>query len=303
MSAEKSDAVVRVETGGSSPGARVCGPAGAAPSVREATRVNARRRPKTPSRRGPASSRSALAYRSLRPLLRILIASGLTAGELKAMLRRALREHRKESVHGEWQESAFENLLGAAAAIASTWRQGVRWLDEHGEPRTLTLTRAGTGSFAELVKEASPAADPRAALADLERTGTAVRQPKNAIRLVGRAIVFTNPDHFDAVGILTHLRRFLEMLEHNVFELDDPADGYLERAAHAANLDPARFAEFNRYFHRQLEAFVLAGDATLRKYEVKEPGAPTGAYGFGVYVFRDADPAAKPVRRTRRRQR
>jgi hypothetical protein len=266
--------------------------------------VSARRRPKSSPRRRPASSRTELAYRSLRPLLRILIASGLTASDLKAMLTRGLREHRKESLRGEWQDDAFENLLGVAAAIVSTWRQGVRWLDKDGEPRTLTLSRAGTGSFADLVKEAAPAADARAALADLERTGTVARLPKGEIRLVGRAIVFTDADHFDAVGVLTHLRRFLEMFEHNILEVDDPAEGYLERAVHAANLDPERFEEFNRYFRRQLEAFVLAGDTTLRKYEVKEPDAPTGAYGFGVYVFRDAEKGKKKTaRRTRRRRR
>lgn len=265
--------------------------------------MNARRRPTTSPRRTPASTRTALAYRSLRPLLRVLLASGLTPVELKALLARGLREHRKEALRGQWQDNAFENLMGAAAAVASTWRQGVRWLDAQGEPRALSLTRAGTGSFADLVKEASPGIDPRAALADLERTETVVRLPRGQVRLVARAVVLTDGDRFDAVGVLTHLRRFLEMIEHNVFELDDPSEGFLERAVHAANLDPARFEEFSRYFRRQLEAFVLAGDTTLRKYEVKEPNAPTSAYGFGVYVFRDAEKPAKPSRRTRRRRR
>lgn len=115
--------------------------------------------------------------------------------------------------------------------------------------------------------------------------------------------MFTGAEEFDATGILTHLRRFVEMLEHNVFEIDDPADGLLERAVHAANLDPKRFAEFNRVMRRHLESFVLAGDTTLRDYAVKEPDAPTGAYGFGVYVFKDPDEAKKPRRRTRSRRR
>jgi hypothetical protein len=261
-----------------------------------------RRRPKKTSP-GAAAPRTDLAYRALRPLSRLLLASGFTPAELRALVARAVEEHGRERVRGTWQENAFESLLGSAAAVVSTWRQGVRWLDGEGEPRPLTLTRTGSGSFADLVREAAPGMGPQAVLADLERTETVVRQPRGEIRLVGRAIVLAGSDQFEAIGVLTHLRRFLEMVEHNVFELDDPSEGLLERAVHAANLDPERFAEFNRVMRRHLEAFVLAGDATLRDYAVKEPGAPTGAYGFGVYVFRDPDTSAPPPPRTRRRRR
>ena len=259
----------------------------------------ARRRP---PKKKPNATRTALAYRAFRPLSRLLLASGLTAAELHTLLERAIREHGREKVRGTWQEDAFETLLGSAAEVVSTWRQGVRWLDAQGEPRPLILTRAGTGSFAELVQEAVPGTDARAVLPDLLRTKTVVREGKDAIRLVGRAVVFTGAEEFDATGILTHLRRFVEMLEHNVFEIDDPADGLLERAVHAANLDPQRFAEFNRVMRRHLESFVLAGDTTLRDYAVKEPDAPTGAYGFGVYVFKDPDEPKKSLRRTRSRR-
>lgn len=261
-----------------------------------------RRRPVKKKSLGGAT-RTALAYRAFRPLSRLLLASGLTASELRSLLARALREHGRETVRGTWQDDAFEALLGSAAAVVSTWRQGVRWLDAHGEPRPLSLTRAGTGSFADLVREAAPDMDPRSVLADLQRTKTVARQPKGEIRLVAHAVVLAGSHQFDAIGVLTHLRRFIEMVEHNVLELDDPADGLLERAVHAANLDPDRFAEFNRIMRRHLESFVLAGDATLREYAVKEPDAPTGAYGFGVYVFRDSDEARKSPKRTRRRRR
>ncbi len=261
-----------------------------------------RRRPMKKKPRTSAT-RTALAYRAFRPLSRILLTSGLTATELQSLLARTLREHGRESVRGTWQDDAFETLLGSAAAVVSTWRQSVRWLDESGEPRPLTLTRAGTGSFVDLVREAAPGTDPRAVFADLQRTKTVVRRPRGEIRLVARAVVFAGSHQFDAIGVLTHLRRFIEMVEHNVLELDDPADGLLERAVHAANLDPVRFAEFNRIMRRHLESFVLAGDATLRDYAVKEPGAPTGAYGFGVYVFRDPDEQPKSPRRARRRRR
>ena len=260
----------------------------------------ARRRP---PKKKPDATRSALAYRAFRPLSRLLLASGLTATELHSLLERAIREHGREKVRGTWQDDAFETLLGSAAEVVSTWRQGVRWLDAQGEPRPLTFTRAGTGSFAELMKEAVPGSDPRAVLADLERTKTVAREAKGEIRLIGRAVVFTGADQFDAIGVLTHLRRFVEMLEHNVFEIDDPAEGLLERAVHAANLDPKRFAEFNRVMRRHLESFVLAGDTTLRDYVVKEPNAPTGAYGFGVYVFKDPNEPKPSPRRTRRRPR
>jgi hypothetical protein len=250
-----------------------------------------------------SATRTALAYRALRPLSRILLASGLTAAELKSLFARTLREHGRESMRGTWQDDAFETLLGSAAAVVSTWRQGVRWLDANGEPRPLTLTRAGTGTFVDLVREAVPGTDPRAVLADLQRTKTVVRQPRGEIRLVGRAVVFAGAGQFDAIGVLTHVRRFVEVMEHNALNPDDPADGLLERAVHAANLDPARFAEFNRVMRRHLESFVLAGDATLRDYVVKEPDAPMGAYGFGVYVFRDPDDTRKSPRRTPRRRR
>ena len=260
----------------------------------------ARRRP--PMKK-PRATRDALAYRAFRPLSRLLLASGFTAAELRALLERALRDHGREKVRGTWQDDAFESLLGSAAEVVSTWRQGVRWLDAQGEPRPLTFTRAGTGSFADLVQEAVPGTDARTVLADLQRTKTVVRGPKGAVRLVGRAVVFTAADQFDAIGVLTHLRRFVEMLEHNVFDIDDPADGLLERAVHAANLDPKRFAEFNRVMRRHLESFVLAGDTTLRDYAVKEPDAPTGAYGFGVYVFKDPDDSKRSAQRARRRRR
>jgi hypothetical protein len=247
----------------------------------------ARRRPS----RTPTAERVELAYRALRPVLRLLRASGLSAGELRTMTALALRAHPDEPTRGSWTSGEFEGLLGPSAQVASAWRNGVRWLDAEGEPKRLALGRDGRGSFAELVQEAAPGADPRRIRDELVATSTVRRLPRGELRLVGRAVVFTDGRRFSAPGVLTHLRRFTEMLEHNVLECPDPADGMLERAVHAADLDPERFAEFNRFIRRQLEEFLLAGDATLREYRVREPSAPRSTYGFGVYAFRDAPPA------------
>lgn len=247
--------------------------------------------------RTPTAERVELAYRTLRPVLRLLQASGLSAAELRSMTALALRTHSGEPTPGSWTSGDFEGLLGPAAQVASAWRNGVRWLDAEGEPRRLTLGRGGRGSFAELVQEAAPGADPRRIRDELVGTATVRRLPRGELRLVGRAVVFADGSGFSAPGVLTHLRRFIEMLEHNVLDCRDPADGMLERAVHAADLDPARFAEFNRFIRRQLEAFLLAGDATLREYRVREPSAPRSTYGFGVYAFHDSPPARAPATR------
>jgi len=251
-------------------------------------------------RRRPRSAvADRLAFDALRPILRLLVASGLSVSEILSLARKALRRHAHEPVRGRLQEGAEQTLLGPAAAVTSAWRQEPRWTDETGEPRLLALTGTGDDSFAALVAAVAPESNPKLLLAELRRSRTVAAAPGKRLRLIAKSIVFADPSRFDVASLLTHLRRYAETLEFNVLDSKRPADGLLERSAHAFDLDEAQFPEFDRYMRHQLETLVAAGDAQLRQYQVKEPDAPKSAYGFGVYLFRDK-PAAKNSRKKRK---
>jgi hypothetical protein len=200
-------------------------------------------------------------------------------------------------VRGRLQEGAEHTVLGPAAAITSAWRQEPRWTDETGEPRSLSVPGTGADSFTALVASIAPHANAKVLLKELLRSRTVAAAPGNRVRLIARSVVFTDSTRFDIAALLTHLRRYAETLELNVLDSKRPADGLLERSAHAFDLDEAQFPEFDRYMRHQLETLVAAGDAQLRKYQVKEPDAPKSAYGFGVYLFRDKPKAKKKTRK------
>lgn len=243
-----------------------------------------------------AATTARLAYDALRPILRLLVAAGLPPEDIETLARRALRRHARQPVRGTLREGAENTILGPAAAVTSAWRQEPRWTDEAGEPRRLALT--GVASFSSLVAGAAPGADPKAVLAELRRSRTVATVPGRRLRLIAKSIVFTDPSYFDVPALLTHVRRYAETLELNVLDSRRPGDGLLERSAHAFDLEERQFPEFHRFMRHQLEAVVAAGDAQLRKYQVKEPDSPKSAYGFGVYLFRD-----KPQVRKKKKKR
>jgi hypothetical protein len=244
-----------------------------------------------------ASATARLAYEALRPILRLLVPAGLKPVEIETLSRRALRRHARQPVRGTIREGAEETILGPVAAVTSAWRQEPRWTDETGEPRVLPLT--GAESFASLLAEVAPSADPKAVLAELRRSRTVAMAPRRRLRLIAKSVVFADPSRFDVPALLTHLRRYAETLELNVLDSRRSSDGLLERSAHAFDLEERLFPEFHRFMRHQLETVVAAGDAQLRKYQVKEPDSPKSAYGFGVYLFRDK-PKVRKKKRTRR---
>jgi hypothetical protein len=223
-----------------------------------------------------------------------LIAAGLPASEIVSLAREGVRRHGREPVRGRFQEGAEQTILGPAAAVTSAWRQEPRWTDPMGEPRLLSIAGTGPDSFAALVAAVAPKASAKVLLEELRRARTVAVAPGGYVRLIAKSVVFTDPRQFDVAALLTHLRRYAETLELNVLDSKRPADGLLERSAHAFDLDEAQFPEFDRYMRHQLETLVAAGDAQLRKYQVKEPDAPRSAYGFGVYLFRDRPKQRKP---------
>jgi Family of unknown function (DUF6502) len=136
----------------------------------------------------------AAALRLLRPLVRLLLREGVAYGSFVAELKPVFVEAARAELASRGMavtDSAVTLLSGVhrrdvrllarrdgsetpappslAAQVAGRWLSEPPWLDEHGQPRV--LPRSGAGSFYELVQGISSDIRPRAMLDEMLRLG------------------------------------------------------------------------------------------------------------------------------------
>jgi hypothetical protein len=222
-------------------------------------------------------------YAVLRPIVRILRAAGVSQASILEGVRRAVAQHAEDKPSGRiGSGTRFESVL-ALSAVAGSWARSSDWTDESGNARELSLRPEDTNGFAALVISVNPKLDPAAALKELQQLNvvTVLENPAR-VRLLRHTVVHSGEETFAIEPIFRDLQRFAETLEHNVCHKQSDGPRRMQITASRLSIDPAQFADFQRFVARGGQVFLDSADDRLNSVPEMAQGA---GYGVGVFVF------------------
>jgi hypothetical protein len=223
------------------------------------------------------------AYAMLRPIVRILRAAGVSQATILEGVSRAVAQHADDKPSGRiGSGTRYESVL-ALSAVTGTWARSSDWTDESGNARELSLRNEDSDGFAALVRTVNPTLNPTATLKELQQLNV-VRVLGNParVRLLRHTVVHADEKTFSIEPILRDLQRFAETLEHNVFHKRSDGLGRMQITASRLSIDPAQFADFQRFVARGGQVFLDSADDRLNSASEVAQGA---GYGVGVFVF------------------
>jgi len=235
----------------------------------------------------------------LRPIVRILKASGIEEPAVHAAVGSAYRRYRHSPIRGVWLDrSHFMELVN----IVMTWARDPEFIDEAGSPMKLSV-RSGPHSFASVVKKARASVNPSVALRHLQALRS-VRLCNNSrdARLLSHVLLTVTGKRFLTVPMLNEIRRFAETIEYNSCETPGSVDGRMHRWAESASLAPSQFAEVQRFVRLSGQALLDSVDEKLLSSE-DQSGKDGLGYGVGIYVFLDTKPRSRVRRKLQKKQR
>jgi hypothetical protein len=225
------------------------------------------------------------AYAMLRPIVRILRAAGVSQATIIEGVRRASAQHAEDKPSGRiGSGTRYESVL-ALGALTGTWGRSSDWTDESGNARELSLRHEDTDGFAALVRSVNPKLVPAAALKELQQLNV-VRVLANParVRLLRHTVVHAGEETFSIEPVFKDLQRFAETLEHNVFHKRSEEPARMQMTAVRVSIDPAKFADFERFAARNGQVFLESADDRLNSLRATGDG-PGASYGVGVFVF------------------
>jgi hypothetical protein len=229
----------------------------------------------------------------LRPVIRVLRASGFAEDVIRSAAERACRRYTDSPSRGVWLDHIrFTELAGAVVA----WTRDPDFLNEAGLPRKLDLD-GGSRSFRGLLRKSGCSMAPRQALEALQALGSVQSCSRgHQVRLVSSVVIGVMGKRFVVAPMINSLRRLAETLEHNLCERPAQGEDRMHRWALCTALDPAQFREAQRFARSTGQTFIEVMDEKLSTC-VKKPRAKPRrgvTYGVGLYVFVD-----EPKRRRR----
>jgi hypothetical protein len=236
------------------------------------------------------------AYAMLRPIVRILRAAGVSQATIVEGVRRAGAQHAADKPNGRiGSGTRYESVL-ALGAVTGAWGRSSDWTDGSGNARELSLLPEDTHSFVTLIRSVDPKLNPAAALKELQQLNVVkVLANPARVRLLRHTVVHADEDTFSIEPVLRDLQRFAETVEHNVFHKQTDGPARMQMSAARVSIDPARFADFERFAARNGQVFLDSADDRLNSF--KSTGDGLGAsYGVGLFVFFEG-PTATPVER------
>lgn len=256
----------------------------------------------------------------LRPLVRALIAQGVTALALYQVIKRVYVEVAEEELAraGERPTDSRINVLTGVhrrdirayrtspgggevdarrkvtmiATVLGRWLADPATVDAEGRPLPLPRSSESGPSFDALVEDVSRDVRPRTVLDELVRQGLVEIDGDGLIRL--EADAFFGPAdleqrvHFFAANVGDHLAAAAENLlaeeprfmERAVFYNRLRSDSVDEIEAEARERATALLVDLNRFAHRRQDADLDAADGTHR-------------FRFGVFFYRDDQAAGR----------
>jgi hypothetical protein len=269
-----------------------------------------------PSPLPPASLLKA-ARRLMRPLVRLMMQSGLTFPVLADALRRLFVEiaaddllldsrartdsrislltgvHRKEIRRLREMpidSNAAPDIVTLASQIVARWAGAAPFVDAEGRPRPLPrVSREGAGpSFDELVALVTSDIRPRAVLDDLLGHGVVVMDAEDRVQLNTVAFIPRPGGEEQLFYFARNLHDHVAAAVANIGASGAPP--FLDRSVHYDRLTPAQ-VDVLREYAREAAMRVLL-DINRRAQELTEAtpeadATETGRINFGIYVFDD----------------
>lgn len=231
-----------------------------------------------------APSSSLVVSGVLRPIVRLLKASGVSDSEIVSAVRAWCRDYRCESVTGAWLGHADVMQL---SEILSLWMHDTAFVGNTGVPCKLSLLR-GSPSFRELVAKANVTVPTQRALDQLKALGAIqICDKGRKVRLVSNVLFSVVGRRFVSAPSFDAIRRLAETIEHNVFDKPGVLEGRMQRSAFALSVDPRQLHEIERFVRLSGQAFLDSIDEKLRLCPKRKRSGNGPKYGVGMYAFID----------------
>lgn len=270
----------------------------------------------------------------MRPLVRRLLAQGVTFGRLEARLRELFVEvadkefrlperpqtdsrvalltgiNRKEvrrirsSDPEEAAPTSFQRNL--ATSLVSRWVNDPRLVDKAGRPKAIPYQASRGPSFVALAQQTTQDVRPRSLLDGLVSAGAAEITSDDRVRLT-RTAYQPSRGHPEALKMVAEdPPELLETMLHNVLDADgEETEHLLQQKIAYDNIGSDAMEKLRRVLRREAQRFLSKADGHVSKNDRdRNPRAPGGERrytGVGVYVFeRSADPDEEaPTRKPR----
>jgi Family of unknown function (DUF6502) len=264
-------------------------------------------------------------YACLRPLVRLLIRSGVTYGQFADMAKLAfvLEANREKDERGRTinasrisvktgisrkevrriralQPQLIAGRIGlrryeaaVPAQVLHLWYSDSKYLDTHGRPRQLPL-HDPSPSFAELVRSVSGDIPLGAIRAELKQAGAIDELENGTVCALKRYYI---PSAFDEKAI-AGIPRILFPLAATMAYNANPrrtTQGYIQRFAYSHSLSPGSVDDFRRWSRIQATDFIESIDSWLGAREQPSSGDAHAVSRplVGVGVFYYEGPAAE----------
>jgi hypothetical protein len=236
----------------------------------------------------PHSSAKSLscAEKVISPLLRILLAAGLTKTQLSKVCETAIGKAAKQ------KERAGLRLMPhvePAEEVIARWIHHPSYLAS-GKPMILPLKSKKT-SFSSLVKSVSPALPPTKMLRALATSHVVRITPDRKVELLMRYSPARLHGSVDIESFTAMTVDFLRTLEFNFLKNPRVGQGLFQRRAVKVNSDTRLAPEFNQYVREQGQLFLESVYEWLIRHQ---PSKKSGQrrrkvrLGVGVYVINEA---------------
>jgi len=259
---------------------------------------------------------SAAVARILKPLIRMLLRSGVSYGTFADIAKRqyievALNEFsiegRKQSVSrvsvitgltrkevrrliglDQAQEDQISDRYNRAARVVAGWRRDEDFLDRQGNPMDLFIS-GDAKSFQGLVRRYSGDIPYRAVLDELDAAGSVERLDEDRVRLIHRAYLPKADESMKLhiLGVDTAL--LIDTIDHNLNMKHQPPR--FQRKVLYDNLPTEALPEFRRLSSKAGQALLEKLDKWLsghdRDVNPKAPGTGRNTVGVGIYYFEE----------------
>ncbi|MEM6482858.1 MAG: DUF6502 family protein [Pseudomonadota bacterium] len=261
----------------------------------------------------------------LRPLVRLMIARGVTAPTLYPLLKSVYVEvafrdfrideapptdsrvslltgvHRRDvrailsDTDDNWQSARTRTVT--FATVLGQWIARPEYQNADGTPRLLPRSGAPGLDFESLVQDVSRDIRPRTVLDELLRQGLVEETDKNLLRVTANAISGPVSDEDKVVFFAANVGDHLAAAAENL--ITEPAP-FLERAVFYNRLTSEAVDEIEALARQKAQVLLEDLNTTSSRHqrESAEDETAQERYRFGVYFYREraqeADPVAPP---------
>ena len=233
-----------------------------------------------------ARKTKACAKKMLKPLLRVLLAAGISGHELIRICEGNVNQLSARPIYTRIQPLVNREPL---ERIVARWANHLTYL-ERGKPMRLRL-HGRKPSFKSLVKSVSPRYSPSLALRNLRRSGVVRLARDGKLELTSRFYPVRSSGAVDIEPFTRMMIDFLRTHEFNLLQNPMLGHGLFQRIAHNLKSDARLAPTFNRYVREQGQLFLETIDEWLVRHQPKKSSARPKKrvrLGVGIYVINEA---------------